>query len=136
MKLIIDTNILISAAIRDRLPEKLILHIISNTEYQWYANDEILKEYIDVMKRPKFSLTPDLIEKWTELIIRTVIPVVNAIKIDFKKDILDSKFIECALTVSADYIITGDSDFSNVASDFGINTINVNEFYSQFIENQ
>jgi len=35
MRVVVDTNILISAAIKDRIPEKVILWIVANPSVLW-----------------------------------------------------------------------------------------------------
>lgn len=59
---VIDTGILVSAALRDRDPEKVVLWIIAQPDWVWNATDEILAEYRDVLGRPKFKLTTSQLE--------------------------------------------------------------------------
>ena len=55
MRVIIDTNILISAAIADRNPEAVILFVAANPEFEWVVSPEILSEYKEVLSRFKNS---------------------------------------------------------------------------------
>jgi len=57
MKVLIDTNILISAVLKDRLPEAIILKIIQSPDFIWLASAYILQEYKGVLARPKFKLS-------------------------------------------------------------------------------
>ncbi len=73
MKVLIDTNVLLSAALRDRLPERVVLFIAADDAWHWLVTDEILSEYSDVLRRPKFKLDNATIEKWMNMIaMRTV----------------------------------------------------------------
>ena len=45
MKVLVDTNVLISPAFRDRLPEEVILFLSSRPDFVWIATEDILKEY-------------------------------------------------------------------------------------------
>ncbi|WP_293132558.1 PIN domain-containing protein [Okeania sp. SIO3I5] len=45
MRVIIDTNILVSAAVADGKPETAINFITSNSNYEWIVSEEILAEY-------------------------------------------------------------------------------------------
>ncbi len=45
MRVVIDTNILVSAAIADRNPEAVILFVGVNSEFEWVVSAEILSEY-------------------------------------------------------------------------------------------
>ena len=47
MKVVIDTNVLVSAALRDRDPEAVILFIVARADFEWIVSPEILVEYKD-----------------------------------------------------------------------------------------
>jgi len=64
MKVIIDTNILISAILKNRIPEEVVFSIIINHAFQWLASLEILDEYKSVLMRPKFKLPEMIIQNW------------------------------------------------------------------------
>jgi len=55
MKVLIDTNVLLSAALRDRLPEQVVLHLATHDEWIWLVTAEIVNEYVNVLARPKFT---------------------------------------------------------------------------------
>jgi len=57
MKVIIDTNILISAAFRGGKPKMAIAHVIASSSFEWIASSEIIKEYKEVLNRPKLKLS-------------------------------------------------------------------------------
>lgn len=44
MRVIIDTNVLVSAALRDRDPETVILFVAEHPDFQWLISDAILEE--------------------------------------------------------------------------------------------
>jgi predicted nucleic acid-binding protein len=49
MNILVDTNVLVSAVIRDRLPQKVIEEIVSRDEWFWIVSVEIEREYRDVL---------------------------------------------------------------------------------------
>ena len=49
MKIVIDTNILVSAALKGGKAKTVIAYIISSTEYQWLVSSEIVDEYKNVL---------------------------------------------------------------------------------------
>ncbi len=51
MKVIIDTNILISAALSDGKPEQAIELVLRHSDYEWIASEEILQEYLEVLNK-------------------------------------------------------------------------------------
>lgn len=93
-----------------------------------------MSEYIGVISRPKFKLRSDDIYKWTELILDSTIIENPVKKIEFSQDLLDAKFIECAIHSNLDYIITGDKHFRDVEKLFNINVISANRFYEKYID--
>lgn len=111
MKIVIDTNIVISAVLKDRNPEAVIMFVVTQPEFEWIVSPEILKEYKDVMRREKFGLPEEVIQQWDEVFenLTTVIEVETPV--EFLRDRTDAKFLACALASDAEYLITGDRDF-------------------------
>ena len=60
MKVLIDTNVLVSAALKDKDPEMVILFVAEQPDFEWIVSAEILAEYKAVLSRPKFSLPDDV----------------------------------------------------------------------------
>ena len=112
MRVVVDTNVLISAAIRDRLPERVILWIVGQDDVEWVVSGEILDEYAAVMERRKFALPPEIVDRWFELLARETVLVEVAGGVAFPRDRKDARFIACANGAAADYLITGDTDFA------------------------
>jgi len=46
VKIVIDTNVVVSAVLKDRIPEEVILFVVSNPEFDWIISQEILDEYL------------------------------------------------------------------------------------------
>lgn len=111
MKVLIDTNVLISAALRDRTPEEVILYVASQVDYSWIVSNAILTEYRSVLRRPRFALPESILVRWDTIFdaFTTVIDV--PMLADFPRDQGDAKFIACAVASGADFLITGDRDF-------------------------
>ncbi|TAG88202.1 MAG: putative toxin-antitoxin system toxin component, PIN family [Oscillatoriales cyanobacterium] len=116
MRVVIDTNILVSAAIAGRKPASIITWIINEPDYEWVVSEEILAEYQEVLSRRKLKLTDVQKERWFDLIHDSTKLIDVSIEIDFPRDQKDAKFIACALSANADFLITGDRDFTEVQS--------------------
>ncbi|MEG4086078.1 putative toxin-antitoxin system toxin component, PIN family [Microcoleus sp. POL10_C6] len=116
MRVVIDTNILVSAAIAGRKPASVITWVINQPDYEWIVSEEILGEYQEVLSRRKLKLTDDQKERWLNLIQGSTQLIDVSIEIDFPRDQKDAKFIACALSANADFLITGDRDFTEVQS--------------------
>lgn len=112
IRVVIDTNVLVSAILRGRLPQTVILFVAEQPDFEWVVSEAIVTEYKEVLSRPKFGLPPDLLQRWFVLIetLTTRIPVSTVV--DLPRDPQDAKFLECALDAQAHYFITGDLDFS------------------------
>lgn len=112
MKVIIDTNIVVSAAIADKNPEAVILFVVANSDFEWVVSAEILAEYKEVLKRPRLKLTEAQHQRWVYL-IDSVTTLINVdVEVDFPRDRKDAKFLACAIAAEADFLITGDTDFN------------------------
>lgn len=122
MKVVIDTSVLVSAVVRDRDPEAIILWIAAQSDWDWVVSSEILEEYRSVLGREKFAIPLAIKQRWYAMLSEVTILVEPLVKIDFPRDQKDSIFLECALAAAADYIITGDTDFSE-AKKFVTSTI-------------
>ena len=112
MRVVVDTNVVVSAILRDRLPEKVLLFIIRQPDFEWVASPEILAEYREVLRRPKFALPDALLFQWEERFRSAIAEWPVEISVPFARDAKDAKFLACALAADADFLITGDLDFS------------------------
>jgi len=114
LKIIIDTNVLISAALKGRKPREAILKILANPKLEWVVSPAILDEYRGVLSRPKLKLSESEKEEWLDILDLATIVIEANLEIDFPRDRKDAKFLACAVAVNADYLLTGDRDFEDV----------------------
>ncbi|HCZ16305.1 MAG TPA: putative toxin-antitoxin system toxin component, PIN family [Accumulibacter sp.] len=112
MKVVIDTNVLVSAVIRDRLPERVLLWCVGNESVSWLVSPAILDEYLKVIRRPRFALPPELIGWWSELLLSDTLMTQITAAPDFPRDPKDACFLACAGANGVDFLITGDADFT------------------------
>ena len=112
MRVVIDTNVLVSAILKNKDPEAVIVWMFGRADWQWVVSPDILTEYKGVLSRDKFRLTPEVRQKWFDLLdaLATVVDVDTPL--EFPRDQTDAKFLACALAAQANYFITGDSDFA------------------------
>ena len=54
-KIVIDTNVIVSALIQRSFPYHIINELFIENKVQLCVSDELLAEYFEVLKRPKFS---------------------------------------------------------------------------------
>jgi len=132
MKVLVDTNVVLSAALRNRLPERVILHIGTREEWIWLTTPEILSEYLNVLARPKFALPPDVLKLWSDVVQGRTICVTTPPALDFARDPKDAPFLAAALATSADYLITGDADLFHAQPSLQTRVISVVDFAALF----
>lgn len=130
MNIIFDTNILISAALRGGKPKSAIAVVIRSSRWGWIASDVIIKEYKEVLSRPKLKLPASTKQEWLQMIDLAVTLIDVPINVDFSRDQKDAKFLACAIASNADYLVTGDRDFEEMP-DLGVTQI---VGVSQFLE--
>ena len=133
MNILVDTNVLLSAALRDRLPEKVVRYVATDDACRWLVTLEIHKEYLEVLKRPKFGLSQEVLQPWTELIeMRSIIVPSPPIAIDFPRDPKDAPYLSAAVATGADYLITGDKDLLHAKVSIPTRIVTVAEFAAEF----
>ncbi|HRG48782.1 MAG TPA: putative toxin-antitoxin system toxin component, PIN family [Leptospiraceae bacterium] len=129
LKLVIDTNILISATISKQTRSDLD-KIISEEQIEIYFSNELQREYEEVKSRKKIAkyLNP-VSEKYSKLIFDTF----HLVEIKEKNKILvrdekDDYILSLALTCDADYILTGDEDLLVLEKLSKIKILTIREF--------
>lgn len=111
MRVVVDTNVLISAALRDKDPEAVILWITARPGVDWLVSAKILDEYLSVLARSRFGLPQEVLQKWAAFLKGVTREIEVTKTYDFPRDQKDAAFLACALSGQADYLITGDKDF-------------------------
>jgi putative PIN family toxin of toxin-antitoxin system len=109
-KAVYDTNIIISAALSPSgIPSSLLVFAFDGV-IQLYVSPVILDEYTEVLSRPKFDLSPQVITG----LMRKITHVTHAAllvhptrTISASPDESDNRFLECAHEAGASYLVTG-----------------------------
>lgn len=72
---VIDTNVLVSAALKGDSNPGLILRMVDEGIILPLINKQIISEYVNVLKRPKFHFNDDLIDSIIEMIKKNAITI-------------------------------------------------------------
>jgi putative PIN family toxin of toxin-antitoxin system len=106
-KVVIDTNVLVSALINEHGAEAAVFFAMSDGRLRWCVSPAVLAEYETVLHRPKFSSIPA--ELVTALLKRASASelVHPTASVNISPDEPDNRFYECAEAASAEYICTG-----------------------------
>ena len=107
MRIVLDSNVLVSALLRPGGPRKLLLHL--SREHVVISSVQMLAELEDVLHRDKFQLTDGQISDYLSLIISgsTVLNAADFPEV-IRADPDDDVVLASALEGKADYIVTGD----------------------------
>jgi hypothetical protein len=134
-KVIIDTNVLVSALIQRSYPNFILFNIVFEGLIEVCISDEIFEEYLDVFNRPKFSKYPDFVNK-AEIVLTQIenkaIKFFPKSKFKIIKDLDDNKFLELAYESKADFIITGNTNDFKMSDFNGTIIINAKDFWDTF----
>jgi putative PIN family toxin of toxin-antitoxin system len=107
LRLVIDTNILVSAALKPEGLQRTVLLLAITKPARLYTTEAILAEYREVLGRPELKIRKGLRRQLLDLIKNhaTLVRVVRPLHV--AKDPSDDKFLECADASRADYLLTG-----------------------------
>lgn len=107
LRLVIDTNILVSAALKPDGLQRTVLLLAIAKPARLYVTPAVLAEYREVLARPEFKIRRGLRQQLLQLIKNHAQLVTPARALRVATDPDDNKFIECADAARADYLITG-----------------------------
>lgn len=128
MKVVIDTNIFVSSFFGGN-PRKII-DLWKSGDINLCLSKDILDEYIGVLQRiglkdiNEIEELLSLFAKGFNILFTTKTPKIKAVKDDPE----DDKFIECAVGLKAEVIITGDKALSAMGEYMGIKILTPQEF--------
>jgi uncharacterized protein len=115
-KIIIDTNIIVSSLIQRGYSFRIVNDLFFEDKFQLCVSDELIKEYYDVLSRPKFAKFQDFFSRAEKLLIDIEtkgIHFIPTIKLNLISDVDDNKILELADKCLADFIITGNTNDFN-----------------------
>ncbi len=136
MKIVLDTNIILSALIKDSLTRK----IIKSAEFEFFAPSFSLSE---INKYKKYVCEKSLLtEKQFDVLLKNLFESIDIVPISFyenhlddsKKlisDVKDVPFLACAIALSAD-IWSDDMDFQKQKK---IKIYTTQDFIKKFLKN-
>ncbi len=128
MRVVIDTNIFVSSFFGGN-PRKII-DLWKKGNINLCLSNDILEEYVDALRRVGLKEEEEIEEllslfaKGFNIIFTTNTPTIKVVKDDPD----DDKFIECAVGLKAEVIITGDKALRAMGEYMGINILTPQEF--------
>jgi uncharacterized protein len=107
LRLVLDTNIVISAALKPDGLERAVFLAAITKPARLYVSEEIISEYRLVLSRPELHIRRGLREQFLQLIKNRSHMVSPSRKLSITNDAADNIFLECCEASRADYLITG-----------------------------
>ncbi len=113
MRLILDTNVLVSANIQRSYPYFIVDRVFADLNLKLCISDELFAEYVEVLNREKFARFPDFHTRAQTLLSDNEnygMRFTPTAKVDLISDEPDNRLLELAEACSADYLITGNTN--------------------------
>ena len=107
LRLVIDTNVLVSAAIKPAGLQRTVFLIAISKPARLYVSRPILLEYAEVLARPELRIRKGLRLQLLQLIKNHGHTVSPDRRLEVTTDPADNIFLECADAARADYLVTG-----------------------------
>ena len=107
LRLVIDTNVVISAALKPAGLQRTVLLLAITKPARWYVSRPILEEYGEVLARPELKIRKGPRRQLLQLIKNHSYSVAPTRRLEVAGDPDDNMFLECADAARADYLITG-----------------------------
>ena len=132
MKVVIDTNIFVSSFFGGN--PRRIIDLWKTEKITLCLSKEILDEYIEVLQRiglqdeDELGELLSLFKRGFNMLFTTKTPKVKVVK----NDPDDDKFIECAMALKAEVIVTGDKAIEAVGEYMGIKILTPQRFLKSF----
>ncbi len=132
MKIVIDTNVLISGVFFGGFPRKILSSVVKR-EITACATSEIIDEYEEVVQEMTERKAGHIDKGILAPFIQTleIIEPISHIKVCRDPD--DDKFLECAKDSCAFYIVSGDKDLLVIEKYENIQIVTAKDFFEQYL---
>jgi putative PIN family toxin of toxin-antitoxin system len=107
LRLVIDTNVLVSAALKPNGLQRTVFLLATTKPARWYVSEPIMEEYAAVLARPELKIRKSLRLQFIQLIKNGTYSVAPSRLPKLTTDPDDNIFLECADAARADYLVTG-----------------------------
>lgn len=109
MRVVLDTNVLVAGVLSPHGPPGRLLDLVLGQEVTVLVDDRILREYGEVLRRPRFGLRRADVELLMEYLTLAAEPVVGRPLDVTLVDEDDLPFLEVAAAGQADALVTGNA---------------------------
>jgi len=107
LKIVLDTNVLVSGILSPNGPPAAVLRALLTERVRLCFDERIVSEYRDVLTRTKFSLDRERVEELIGFLEAAGSPTLAAPLAGTLPDPWDQMSIEVAVSSNADFLVTG-----------------------------
>lgn len=137
MRVVIDTNVFISAAINPHGAPAKVFDAWRDRQYELLISPSILEEVFEVIRRPSLRARHGWTDKDIEIFLLGIrlFAVITPDDLEIagvEDDPDDDKFLVCAVEGAADCIISGDPHLLNMGAYREIPILNPRQFLDMF----
>ena len=128
-RVVLDTNVLISSLLFRGDVSKLV-DLWKKSAFIPVISKETFEELEAVLHYPKFGLSK---EERGEMVEEEILPFFEVVEVKQEvkgicRDPADDKFISCAVSAGADFIVTGDKDLKAVKKHKSVKILSASDF--------
>lgn len=121
MRIVLDTNVVLSALLWRGTPHQLLTAIRQQPGVQLYSSTALLEELADVLTRPSATKRLAVIGKTAREVLSDYVEAVELVEPTTVPRVVptdpdDDQVIAAALTAHADLIVAGDIDLLSIVS--------------------
>ena len=132
MRIVIDTNVLISGVFFGGAPRR-VLDAVIDCEVSAFASLEIVDEYQEIVEEMVRRKQGHINRSLLAPLLRKITIIVSEKKADLCRDPDDNKFLDCARDSKALYIVSGDKDLLVLEHYENTDIITAKEFYEKYL---
>ena len=131
LKIVLDTNVLVSGLLKPNSPPEIVLSHIFDEQIQVYFSKDILDEYRGVLVRDKFrkKLNHSKVMSFLDQLQTHGCLISPDVRLQvIKDDPADNKFLECSVEAPADFFVTGNKKHFSFTRFRGTRIVTPKEF--------
>lgn len=125
MKVVLDTNVLISGIFWKGTPHALLKAWAEN-RFAVIISKTILSEYLAVLNR--IDAQGDIARRWSIFLLEHAIAVKIRYRVKLARDTSDDKFINTAISGGADFVVSGDDDLLSLQDQSPVSIVSPKTF--------
>ncbi len=132
MRIVIDTNVLISGVFFGGFPRKILSSVVGQ-KITACATTEIINEYEEIVQEMIDRKQGHIDKSILSPLIKVMEIIEPITHIEICRDPDDNKFLECAKDSHALYIVSGDKDLLVIKEYENVQIVTAKDFYEKYM---